>query len=83
MKYDIKFNIPKSGIINKTMYGTMSNFNFSTIQTIASIDPFRLTSQSAASRSGRISFIINDIVTTESNSTDAAKQRAAMCLTAE
>lgn len=61
----------------------MSNCNFSTIQTTASIAPFRLTSQSAASRRGRISFIIVVIVITESNSTDAAKQRAAICLTAE
>jgi len=55
----------------------------STIQTTASIAPFRFLSQSAASRKGRTSFIIVVIVVTESKSTDAAKQRAAICLTAE
>lgn len=65
------------------MYGTISNCNLSTIQTTASIAPFRFISESAASRRGRTSFIIVVIVITESNSTDAVKQRAAICLTAE
>lgn len=61
----------------------MSNCNLSTIQTTASIAPFRFISQSAALRRGRTSFIIFVIVNTESNSTDTAKHRAAKCLIAE
>lgn len=65
------------------MYGMTSNCNLSTIQTTASIAPFRLISQLVASRRSRTSFIIDVIVITESNSTDAAKQRADKCLIAE
>lgn len=61
----------------------MSNCNLSTIHITASIAPFRLTSLSGASRRGKTSFIMVIIVISGFNSTDAAKQRALICLTAE
>lgn len=61
----------------------MSNCNLSTIHTTASIAPFRLTSLSGASRRGKTSLIIVVIVIPRFSSTDAAKQRAPRCLTAE